>query len=211
MIRTTSICVSRKQCVIFWPCHKQPSHWFLLDVSLPLLLLLNQVFAFGLNCSNCLGTSESQSTVVPKKLDFFSGRKVVSLSCGSGPHVLLATEGWCTNSFSPFTLSSGWIWVDTQRLCGSDGAVFAWGHNGYSQLGNGTTNQEMTPVLVSANLLNKVVTEVACGSHHSMALTNTGEVRTRPNYFIYFFGVSHRQLKLIQFKGLCWNWSTEHY
>lgn len=34
----------------------------------------------------------------------------------------------------------------------------------------------MAPVLVSANLLNKIVTEVACGSHHSMALTNTGEV-----------------------------------
>lgn len=31
-------------------------------------------------------------------------------------------------------------------------------------------------MLVSANLLNKVVTEVACGSHHSMALTSTGEV-----------------------------------
>lgn len=31
-------------------------------------------------------------------------------------------------------------------------------------------------MLVSANLTNKVVTEVACGSHHSMALTNTGEV-----------------------------------
>lgn len=71
-----------------------------------LLRLLHQVFAFGLNCSNCLGTSESQSTTVPKKLDFFSGRKVVSLSCGSGPHVLLATEGWRENFFSPVASSS---------------------------------------------------------------------------------------------------------
>lgn len=31
-------------------------------------------------------------------------------------------------------------------------------------------------MLVSANLLNKKVTEVACGSHHSMALTDSGEV-----------------------------------
>lgn len=72
----------------------------------------------------------------------------------------------------------------TNNLCGSDGAVFAWGHNGYSQLGNGTTNQEMAPVLVSANLLNKIVTEVACGSHHSMALTNTGEVSVMANVFL---------------------------
>nr|XP_029507289.1 RCC1 and BTB domain-containing protein 1-like isoform X7 [Oncorhynchus nerka]XP_029507359.1 RCC1 and BTB domain-containing protein 1-like isoform X7 [Oncorhynchus nerka] len=109
----------------------------------------DDVYVFGLNCSNCLGTGDSQSTILPKKLDFLSGRKVVSLSYGSGPHILLASE---------------------------EGELFAWGHNGYSQLGNGTTNQGVAPVLVSASLLNKRVTEVACGSHHSLALTNTGEV-----------------------------------
>lgn len=109
----------------------------------------DEVFVFGLNCSNCLGTGDSLSTIVPKKLDFLSGRKVVSLSYGSGPHILLAT---------------------------ADGELFAWGHNSYSQLGNGTTNQGLAPVLVSASLLNKKVTKVACGSHHSMALTDSGEV-----------------------------------
>lgn len=48
---------------------------------------------FGLNCSNCLGTGDSTSTIVPKKLDCLNGKKVISLSYGSGPHVLLATEG----------------------------------------------------------------------------------------------------------------------
>ncbi|XP_056145392.1 RCC1 and BTB domain-containing protein 1-like isoform X2 [Lampris incognitus] len=109
----------------------------------------DEVYVFGLNCSSCLGTGDSLSTIAPKKLDFLRSRKVVSLSYGSGPHVLLATE---------------------------EGELFAWGHNGYSQLGNGTTNQGVSPVLVSANLLNKKVTVVACGSHHSMALTDTGEV-----------------------------------
>lgn len=64
-----------------------------------------------------------------------------------------------------------------QPFCVSEGELFAWGHNSYSQLGNGTTNQGVAPVLVSANLLNKKVIEVACGSHHSMALTDSGEVR----------------------------------
>ncbi|XP_061925741.1 RCC1 and BTB domain-containing protein 1 isoform X2 [Entelurus aequoreus] len=109
----------------------------------------DEVYVFGLNCSNCLGTGDCKSTIVPKKLDFLSGKKVVNMSYGSGPHILLVTE---------------------------DGELFAWGHNGYCQLGNGNTNQGVAPVLVSANLLNKKVTQVACGSHHSMALTNTGEV-----------------------------------
>ncbi|XP_072300865.1 RCC1 and BTB domain-containing protein 1-like isoform X3 [Eucyclogobius newberryi] len=109
----------------------------------------DEVYVIGLNCGNCLGTGESSSTIVPKKLDFLSGKKVVDFSYGSGPHVLLATE---------------------------DGELFAWGHNGYSQLGNGTTNQGISPVLVSANIINKKVTKVACGSHHSMALTDSGEV-----------------------------------
>lgn len=64
-------------------------------------LLTPQVYVFGLNCSNCLGTGDSQSTIVPKKLDFLSGRKVVSLSYGSGPHVLLATEGSWKKCNSP--------------------------------------------------------------------------------------------------------------
>ncbi|KAL0203184.1 hypothetical protein M9458_001202, partial [Cirrhinus mrigala] len=50
------------------------------------------VYVLGLNCSNCLGTGDSQSTIVPKKLDCLTGKKLVSLSYGSGPHVLLATE-----------------------------------------------------------------------------------------------------------------------
>ncbi|XP_023821965.1 RCC1 and BTB domain-containing protein 1 isoform X1 [Oryzias latipes] len=109
----------------------------------------NEVFAFGLNSNGCLGTGDYCSTIVPKKLNFLQGKKVVSLSYGSGPHVLLAAE---------------------------NGQLFAWGHNGYSQLGNGTTNQELSPVLISGHLQDKKVTKVACGSHHSMALMEDGEV-----------------------------------
>ena len=57
------------------------------------------------------------------------------------------------------------------------GDVYSWGHNGYCQLGNGSTNQGATPTLVTTNLIGKKVIQVACGSHHSMALTTEGEVR----------------------------------
>ena len=57
------------------------------------------------------------------------------------------------------------------------GEVFGWGHNGYCQLGNGSTNQGSVPTLITTNLLGKKVIQVACGSHHSMCLTAEGEVR----------------------------------
>lgn len=109
----------------------------------------NEVFAFGLNYSGCLGSGDSGSSIIPKKLDLLGGKKVISLSYGSGPHVLLATE---------------------------DGQLFAWGHNSYSQLGNSSTNQGLSPILIITNLQNKKVVEVACGSHHSMVVTQDGEV-----------------------------------
>uniref|UniRef100_A0A672ZPH7 RCC1 and BTB domain-containing protein 2-like n=2 Tax=Sphaeramia orbicularis TaxID=375764 RepID=A0A672ZPH7_9TELE len=109
----------------------------------------DEVFALGTNCSGCLGLGDLQSTIEPRRIDVLCGKKIVSLSYGTGPHVVIAT---------------------------ADGEVFAWGHNGYSQLGNGTTNHGLTPALVSTNLLSKRVTDVACGSHHTIALTTDGEV-----------------------------------
>ncbi|CAB1451658.1 unnamed protein product [Pleuronectes platessa] len=109
----------------------------------------DEVFALGTNCSGCLGLGDLQSTIEPRRIDVLCGKKIVSLSYGTGPHVAIAT---------------------------ADGEVFAWGHNGYSQLGNGTTNHGLTPALVSTNLLSKRVTEVACGSHHTIARTTDGEV-----------------------------------
>ncbi len=76
----------------------------------------------------------------------------------------------------------------------ADGQLFAWGHNGYSQLGNGTTNQGLSPVLISANIQSKKVTEVACGSHHSVALTQDGEVAVNncASSFRYIFDYFHQ-------------------
>ncbi|XP_053563999.1 RCC1 and BTB domain-containing protein 2 isoform X2 [Bombina bombina] len=109
----------------------------------------DEVFVIGTNSSGCLGSGDGQSTIEPKRLDMLCGKQIVNLSYGSGPHVVIVT---------------------------SDGEVFSWGHNAYSQLGNGSTNQAMTPCQVSTNLVNKKVVNVACGSHHSMVSTSDGEV-----------------------------------
>jgi alpha-tubulin suppressor-like RCC1 family protein len=56
---------------------------------------------------------------------------------------------------------------------GNDGTVWAWGDNGNSQLGDGTTTTRLTPVTVTG-LAN--VTEVYGGGFYSLALTAGGQV-----------------------------------
>lgn len=83
----------------------------------------------------------------------FSNSNTVNFSgfaYGSGPHVIAFTE---------------------------TGEVYSWGHNGYSELGNGTSTQCLFPTAVGGCLSGKEVVEVACGSHHSLVLTRDGEVR----------------------------------
>ncbi|KAI5099056.1 RCC1 and BTB domain-containing protein 2 isoform X1 [Silurus meridionalis] len=202
----------------------------------------DEMFALGTNCSGCLGLGDVQSTIEPRRIDSLCGKKIISLSYGTGPHVVIATADrdnpangspiistvryrgsaaqgkrreaskvrWAedgkrsrgvseesgrrryvagaaytrprmnTHNNGPrewrveaMTASEGGV---AGGFLTTEGEVYAWGHNGYSQLGNGTTNHGLIPALVSTNLINKRVTEVACGSHHTIALTTEGEV-----------------------------------
>lgn len=56
-------------------------------------LFLAQVFALGTNCSGCLGLGDVQSTIEARRIDVLCGKKIVSLSYGTGPHVVIATAG----------------------------------------------------------------------------------------------------------------------
>lgn len=81
----------------------------------------------------------------------------------------------------------------------ADGQLFAWGSNGYSQLGLASTLPMLSPTLVTAKLQGKRVVKVACGSHHSLALTHDGEVKTavavqRPEARCGAGGVKSKQL-----------------
>lgn len=78
-----------------------------------------------------------------------------------------------------------------------DGELYSWGHNGYCQLGNGGTNQGLSPGLISSNLIGRKVIEVACGSHHSMALTSEGEVCGIFCHFFFLFAYSYNKYFLI--------------
>lgn len=109
----------------------------------------DEVYAMGPNTAGCLGLGNLQSTLFPKRVDALCGKSIIGFSYGSGPHVVAFT---------------------------SSGEIFTWGHNGYCELGNGSTAQLLVPTLLESSLANKVVVEVACGSHHTLALTSEGEV-----------------------------------
>jgi alpha-tubulin suppressor-like RCC1 family protein len=104
--------------------------------------------------------------IVNTNPDFFF-KNVVGFAYGSGPHVLAFTQS---------------------------GDLYSWGHNGYSQLGNGNSQHSSVPILVQGALLGKVVTEAACGSHHSLVLTNDGE--------LFAWGQVH-QIKFLKYQSNC--------
>lgn len=54
--------------------------------------------------------------------------------------------------------------------------VYSWGHNSHGELGNCFANN-MIPMLVTRNLSDEFIVDIACGSHHSLALTNEGKVK----------------------------------
>jgi alpha-tubulin suppressor-like RCC1 family protein len=63
----------------------------------------------------------------------------------------------------------------------NDGTVWAWGYNGYGQLGNGNTTTSYLPVQVKDAAGTGVLTGIvwiAAGGYHSMAVKNDGTVWT---------------------------------
>ncbi len=65
--------------------------------------------------------------------------------------------------------------IDSLAL-GSDGKVYAWGDNGYDELGDGNSTDSSVPVAVSFPSGVKKVVQIAAGQYHNLALTASGDV-----------------------------------
>ncbi|CAI4233274.1 unnamed protein product [Auanema sp. JU1783] len=110
----------------------------------------DEVYGLGTNFCSCLG-APSISTLNPIRIECLSGKRIRQISFGSGPHVIALSEV---------------------------GSVYSWGHNAFGQLGLGHSLQGTSPTLIAGILKNEKITFISCGGHHSVAISEKGEVFT---------------------------------
>ncbi|WP_026184263.1 RCC1 domain-containing protein [Salinispora vitiensis] len=113
------------------------------------------VLAWGNNSSSQLGDGTTTNRSTPVAVSFPPGT-VITAVAGGGMHSLALT---------------------------SAGTVFAWGDNSSGQLGDGTTTNRSRPVAVGLPP-GTVVTAVAGGRSHSLAVTSAGAARAWGNNFV---------------------------
>ncbi|VDN50575.1 unnamed protein product [Dracunculus medinensis] len=118
-----------------------------------------ELFAIGANNSSCLGTNQSQATLEPMKIEALSGKEIISFAFGSGPHVLALTRTGEIKS------ESRYMKYFKKNYC-----------NLFS--GIGSTIVGTTPLLVGESLSGEKIVNIACGNHHSVAVSDKGDIFT---------------------------------
>mmetsp|Transcript_15899 Transcript_15899/g.25166 ORF Transcript_15899/g.25166 Transcript_15899/m.25166 type:complete len:594 (-) Transcript_15899:75-1856(-) len=112
------------------------------------------VYSWGLNSSGQLGHGNSKSAFSPRLIPTFSNKHIISVACGAG-HSLAVT----------FTNESSLTYA-----CGSN----AFGQLALGQCGQGA--KVLTPMAIPSLSTGLRIQEVACGSMHSLARSESGEV-----------------------------------
>ena len=115
------------------------------------------VYAWGRNNSGQLGKNDATDAHIPAAVQTLgtpmAGKVIVQLAAGNSQSMALA----------------------------SDGTVYTWGWNQYGQLGNGTTTNSRIPVAVVTTgtpLAGKIISQIAAGNAHALAMTDDGTVYT---------------------------------
>ena len=108
----------------------------------------DEVWAFGRNDFGQLGIADGHDKHAPTLVSSLRDRQVLAIACGQYHTVLSLAYGGC----------------------------YAFGKNDYGQLGLESPDVRATPVLISEPLSDEVVTQLACGYYHTLALTGEGKV-----------------------------------
>lgn len=107
------------------------------------------VFSWGRGEDGQLGIGDTSDLQEPTFVDALRGVGVRQIACGSGHTVVLTT----------------------------DGSVYTWGRGDDGRLGHGDNGWKYVPRLARA-LAGQVITQVTCGSYHTAAVSNNGDLYT---------------------------------
>ncbi|XTZ13904.1 Ig-like domain repeat protein [Micromonospora echinospora] len=152
------------------------------------------MFAWGHNYRGQLGNGTTTDSNVPVPVALPAGTRITAIAGGSAHSLALTSTGtmfaWGYNGLGqlgngtntdsripvPVSLPNPSIVAIAAGLhhslaLTSTGTMFAWGYNGYGQLGNGTNTHSNVPVAVD---FLPTITAIAAGGEYSLALTSTG-------------------------------------
>jgi uncharacterized repeat protein (TIGR02543 family) len=167
-----------------------------------------RVYAWGANWYGQLGDGTANSRTTPTLINvpnLQSGETIAHISAGSIHSLAVTSQGrmyaWGYNRSGQLgdgtyndrstptlinvpNLQSGETIAqvtagDVHSLAVTTrGRVYAWGWNGYGQLGDGTYNDQSTPTLINVHNLQsgESMAHISAGSYHSLAVTTQGRV-----------------------------------
>ena len=158
-----------------------------------------KLYAWGYNADGELGNATATNSAIPVAVSLPAGISPTAIAAGTTHSLAIGSDGklyvWGDNTFGqlgngssnnsyvplavnlpdnafPTVIAAGY---GHSLAAGSDGKLYAWGWNDYGQLGDGTNNYSLTPVLVS--LPGGVTpTAIAAGYGHSLALDSDGNL-----------------------------------
>mmetsp|Transcript_30680 Transcript_30680/g.80173 ORF Transcript_30680/g.80173 Transcript_30680/m.80173 type:complete len:731 (-) Transcript_30680:486-2678(-) len=106
-----------------------------------------EVWTWGSGEYGRLGHGDESRQVAPKMVEALHSKPVIAVACG-GFHTCAITEA---------------------------GTLYTWGGGYFGQLGHGDENDRKTPTVVS-RFRDVAVHQVSCGTHHTLALSDNGDV-----------------------------------
>uniref|UniRef100_A0A336LYC2 CSON004352 protein n=1 Tax=Culicoides sonorensis TaxID=179676 RepID=A0A336LYC2_CULSO len=107
-----------------------------------------QVFSWGSNELSQLGFETENDVTTPKIIRTLATKRVIQIACGQF-HSLALTDS---------------------------GDLYAWGANGYGQLGLGMTCEKVTKPTLIKSLQGVPISFICCGGNHSFAVSKSGAV-----------------------------------
>jgi alpha-tubulin suppressor-like RCC1 family protein len=161
---------------------------------------------FGYNGQGQLGDGTTTTRTSPDLINggSLSGKNVSSVACGYYHTMVIATDGSLhgfgynnygqlgdgtqyTTRLSPVLINGGSLSGKSVSsvACGAyhtmviatDGSLHGFGYNGYGNLGDGTTTNRLSPVLINGGSLSgKNVSSVTCGYYHNVVTATDGSL-----------------------------------